>query len=227
MKNQIDPTAVIGPDVSMGYGNKIGPYTVILGRVKIGNNNWFGPHVVIGTPPEHKELRFSTALSLDGRVDIGSDNIIHEFTSIQSSIELSTTLGDKNFVMNKTHIGHDCRIGNDVIISSGSLIGGHVIIEDLANIGLGAIIRQRLCISTLSMVGMGAIITKNHPPYSTLVGVPAKIMDVNKIGLDRAGIEISHSQLLILSKAIQDRDLSLIHKLPPVISQTLIDYFNL
>lgn len=225
LKNQIHSTAIIGPEVSLGFGNTIGPYTVILGRVIIGDNNWIGPHVAIGSPPEHREIRNSPDFKLTGKIDIGSGNFIHEFTSIQLPIELCTSIGNNNFIMNKAHIGHDCKIEDNVTISSGALIGGHVVIKDSANIGLGAIIRQRLNISTFCMVGMGSVITKNHPPYSTLVGVPAKVANVNVIGLGRAGIHMSDSQLSILSNIITDKDLSSIRSLPPVMVQPLIEFF--
>jgi len=226
LKNQIHSTAIIGPEVSLGFGNTIGPYTVILGHVIIGNNNWIGPHVAIGSPPEHRELRNSPDFKLTGKIDIGSGNFIHEFTSIQLPIDLCTSIGNDNFIMNKAYIGHDCKIENNITISSGALIGGHVVIRDSANIGLGAIIRQRLSISTFCMVGMGAVITKNHPPYSTLIGVPAKVESVNVIGLERAGIEMSDSQLLTLSNIIMDKGLGSIRSLPPVIVQPLLEYFQ-
>ena len=52
--NNIDPTALIGPDVTIGKGNTIGAFTVIKGRVMIGNNNYIAPHVVIGEPAEYR-----------------------------------------------------------------------------------------------------------------------------------------------------------------------------
>ncbi len=217
---------IIGPEVSLGFGNTIGPYTVILGQVVIGNNNWIGPHVVIGSPPEHREFRNSSNLKIAGKIDIGSNNVIHEFISVQCPIELCTKIGDNNFIMNRTHIAHDCKIENNTTISSGVLLGGHVVLKDFVNIGLGAIIHQKLRISTLCMVGMGAVITKNHPPFATLVGIPAKVVNVNKTGLDRAGIKISEFQLSVLSDTLMSQNLDSLRELPQAIIQPLIEYFR-
>ena len=221
MRNYIHPTALVDPKVSLGFRNYIGPYTVIDGFVNLGDDNWIGPHVVIGSPPEHKLARISPEYKLSGKINIGSNNIIHEFTTIQGPIGESTTIGDMNFIMNKVQIAHDCIIGSNVILSAGVLVGGHVTIRDLANLGLGAIIHQTIEIPSFCMVGMGAVVTKNPPPFSTITGIPARVISVNQIGLEKAGYHLSESQSTILRQVIIENDLSFLQHLPQDIQQII------
>lgn len=225
MNNYIHPTALVDPKASLGFRNYIGPYTIIDGFVNLGNDNWIGPHVVIGSPPEHKLARISPEYKLSEKINIGSHNIIHEFCTIQGPIGESTTIGDKNFVMNKVHIAHDCIIGNNVNLSSGVILGGHVTIRDLANIGIGAIIHQAIEIPSFCMVGMGAVVTKNPPPYTTIIGIPARVISVNKIGLEKAGYQLSELQSTSLRRVIIEKDLSFLQYLPQDI-QKIIKLYN-
>ena len=221
MNNSVHPTAIIDPRVSLGFGNTIGPYTVINGFVTLGNDNWIGPHVVIGSPPEDRLSRQSAIFKFTEKIDIGSNNIIHEFTTIQAPVNEVTSIGNNNFIMNKVHVAHDCNIGNDTNISSGALIGGKVTIANLANVGLGAIIHQIITIPTFCMVGMGAVVTRNPPPFTTIVGVPARVVGVNKFGLEKAGYKISDLQFESLVKCLIEKDLNFLSNLPQNIKQVI------
>ena len=52
MTNRIHPTAVIGPQVTMGTGNVIGPYCVLQGPVTLGDDNYLSSHVSVGGSAE-------------------------------------------------------------------------------------------------------------------------------------------------------------------------------
>jgi len=193
LMNQIHPTAVIGPDVKIGTGNKVGPYAVILGNTEIGNDNWIGPHVAIGAPGEirggeHPVLWDGSGN--DATVRIGDQNIIREFTAIHSGKVAGTRIGNNCYIMNNSYIPHDGFLGNDVTISGSVMLGGHVNVLDGANLGMGVVVHQRLVIGERAMVGMGAVVTKDVLPYATVFGNPAKIQNVNKVGMERAGLSI-------------------------------------
>jgi UDP-N-acetylglucosamine acyltransferase len=224
LSNSIHPTAVIDPRVSLGFGNTIGAYTIITGFVTLGNENWIGPHVVIGSPPEHRLSRKSSIFKFTEKINIGSNNIIHEFATIQAPVGEVTLIGDNNFIMNKVHVAHDCYIGNNTNISSGALIGGNVTIANLANVGLGAIIHQLITIPTLCMVGMGAVVTRNPPPYTTIVGSPASVIGINKVGIEKAGYELSDLQFASLRRCLIEKDLSFLSNLPQSITQVIESY---
>jgi UDP-N-acetylglucosamine acyltransferase len=192
--NQIHPSAVIGPDVSMGSNNSIGPYCVIYGKVTIGDDNWIGPNVVIGTPGEMRGVRHFVPWADEQSADevrIGSGNVIREFTAIQQGAQNPTTIGDDCYIMDKAHIAHDLRVGSGVTIACGVMFAGHVIVGDGANIGLGAVVHQRLAIGQGAMVGMGSVVTRDVPPYVLSYGSPARFHGANRVGLERHGVESS------------------------------------
>jgi acyl-[acyl carrier protein]--UDP-N-acetylglucosamine O-acyltransferase len=116
-KNKIDSTTIIEPGAVIGKGNTIGAYTVIRANVVIGDNNYIAPHVVIGEPAEYRKHPEGKT---DTRVKIGSRNRISEFVDIQSGILTPCTqIGDDCYIMVKTHIAHDCKIGDSVTIAGG------------------------------------------------------------------------------------------------------------
>ncbi|MBV7534064.1 hypothetical protein [Chitinophaga sp. sic0106] len=135
--NYIHPTAVIGPNVTMGTGNYIGPYCVI------------------GMPAEH---RGKWDPANPGDVVIGDNCRITGHVTIDAGMEGYTYIGDNAFIMKHAHVGHDAQIHNDVTISCGAKIGGHTVVEHHATIGLNAVIHQRHHIGAMSMIGMGAVV---------------------------------------------------------------------
>lgn len=187
--NNVHETAQVGSAVEMGEGNTIGPYAVLEGNLTLGDNNWIGPHVVIGTPPEHRTARESRGHSGFGPIWIGSKNIIHEFATIQAPTGIETRIGSNCFIMNKSHIAHDCQVADSVTLAPTAILGGHCIVEFGANIGLGALVHQWRTIPELAMVGMQAVVTRDLPPYTIIVGIPARAVRLNRLGLERAGFD--------------------------------------
>jgi UDP-N-acetylglucosamine acyltransferase len=176
-ENKIHPTAIIGADVKMGFGNEIGAYVVITGKVSIGNNNKFESFCVIGSEPEHKGY-FGKRNS--GTI-IGSNNIFREYVTINAGCETPTIVSNDVIMLRGSHCGHDALIDTNCTISCNVLIGGHSYIGKEANLGLGAILHQFSKIGCFAMVGMGTIVTKKSiiNPFGTYVGNPAKYIKEN------------------------------------------------
>ena len=90
------------------------------------------------------------------------------------------------YIMAYNHISHDTCLHNNVILANNIQIGGHTTIHEFANIGLSSVIHQRSTIGSYAMVGMGTIVTKDIPPFVTVVGTPAKeASKLNEWGLKR------------------------------------------
>ena len=89
--------------------------------------------------------------------------------------------------MARTHIPHDADVRNNVVMATNSLIGGGTIVYDNAYIGLGSITHQWTDIGESAMIGLQAAVTKHVPPFCTITGVPAKILKLNRTGLERRG----------------------------------------
>ena len=191
MSNHIHPTAVLGPEVTMGEDNIIGPYCVLQGRVQLGDGNYLAAHVSIGGAAEVRghPMTASWEEPFEGQpVIIGSRNVFKEFVSVSGGWAHETSIGDDGFFMTKTHINHDGRLGNEVTMAAMSTVAGHVSIGHGANIGLGTVVHQRLVIGDGAMVGMQSAVTRHLPPYVVSMGVPARPTRLNTYRLDKLGI---------------------------------------
>jgi UDP-N-acetylglucosamine acyltransferase len=188
-QNTIHPTAIIGNDVVLGFGNVIGPFVVITGDVKIGDNNYIGTGSIIGAFPEYSSLDHLNQ-QLDSElkgVILGDDIVIREYVQIHQGAKRPTHIGSNSFIMNQTYIAHDCEIGEGVTLASSVLLAGTVSLGTKANLGMGAKVHQGLSIGQLTMVGMGAVITQDIPDFVKAYGVPAREKGINEVGMKRAG----------------------------------------
>jgi UDP-N-acetylglucosamine acyltransferase len=181
---QIGPYAVIGTDVHIGPGTIVRSHTVIDRFVRIGRRNVIGPGCIIGAAPQDvsfKEERRTT-------VEIGDDNVVREHCTIHrgSAEGTVTTIGNKNFLMVGAHIGHNCAIGNHVIIANNCLLAGHVRVDDHAFLGGGSTFHQNMRIGRLVMVQGSSAFGKDLPPF-TLAAERNAIFGLNVIGIRRAG----------------------------------------
>ncbi|MEE9435908.1 MAG: acyl-ACP--UDP-N-acetylglucosamine O-acyltransferase [Candidatus Adiutricales bacterium] len=199
---EIHPTAVIhvkaelGEDVKVGPGvviNEnvvIGPGTEIMAHVYIDSNTTIGrdcrifPSASLGTEPQDV-----TYAGEPTKLVIGDDVIIREFATVNRGTQQGggvTRVGNGCYVMVYSHVGHDCRIGNNVILVNNVGLAGHVIIEDDVTVsGLVAVV-QRIRIGTHAFIGAMSKVVKDVPPYLLGQGVDDfKLYGPNVIGLKR------------------------------------------
>ncbi|MBI5178784.1 MAG: acyl-ACP--UDP-N-acetylglucosamine O-acyltransferase [Nitrospinae bacterium] len=186
---KVDPSAEVGPfaiieaDVEIGARCVIGPY-VWLNHARIGEGTKIGGHTLIGGDPQ--ALKWNEVPAI---VRIGRDNDIRELVSIHRSMYENgeTVVGDGNFIMSNTHIGHDCALGNSTIITTYAGLSGHVTVQDQAIIGGQAGIHQFVRIGEMAMIGGMARIVQDVAPYMLAEGSPADIRNYNVVGLKRKG----------------------------------------
>jgi UDP-N-acetylglucosamine acyltransferase len=199
---KVHPTAIVDPGAQIGNNVEIGPYSIISrqavlgentivqshvvieGSVTIGTDNLIGHGAIIGTAPQ--DLSFSPERRT--RVEIGNDNVIREHCTIhRGSPEGSVTkIGDHNFLMVGAHIGHNCEIGNHVIIANNCLLGGHVRVDDQAFLGGGSVFHQYMRVGRLVMVQGNSRLGKDLPPF-VIAAHHNTVVGVNVLGLRRAG----------------------------------------
>ena len=91
-------------------------------------------------------------------------------------------------MMAYSHIGHNCEIGNNVILSNSVQVAGHVIIEDCAIVGGCLGIHQFVHIGYLSMIGGMTRVTRDVPPFCLAEGSPGRLRGLNKVGIKRSGL---------------------------------------
>jgi UDP-N-acetylglucosamine acyltransferase len=182
----IGPHAVIGPDVRIGRNCRIGASVVIDGWTEIGDGTQIFPMASIGLAPQDLKYRGERT-----RLIIGRENIFREFVTINRGTiggGGKTTIGDHNLFMAYVHVAHDCHVGNDTIFGPHATLGGHVDVEDYANISAGSAVHQFCRVGRYGFIGGYSVVTKDALPFARTIGSrPARIFGVNTIGLSRRG----------------------------------------
>ena len=188
---EIGPFSVIGSQVTIERGSVIQSHVVCEGEVSIGADNFIGHGAIIGAPPQ--DVSFSPERKT--RVEIGNENIIREYCTVhRGSPEGSATkIGDKNFLMTGTHIGHNCLIESNVIIANNCLLAGHVRVDDNAFLGGGSTFHQHMHIGRLVMVQGSSAFGKDLPPF-VIAAERNSVFGINVIGLKRAGFSAKNRE---------------------------------
>ena len=193
---RVEPYAVIGEQVTIGANTVVGSHAIIDGLTEIGRDNQIFPGAAIGLEPQ--DLKYKGANS---RVIIGDRNRIREYVTINRATNdgEATALGNDNLLMAYSHVGHNCLIGDEVIIANSVAIAGHVTIESMAIISGVLGIHQFVHIGRMAMVGGMSRISRDVPPYMMVEGNPAKVRSLNLTGLKRRGL--SNNEIRELKKA--------------------------
>ena len=199
----IHPTAILEGEIDLADDTVIGPYCVLRGPIRlgpgthlIGNVNLQGPLTLgernviypfacLGFAPQHTRYDPNTP----GRgTEIGSDNTFREYAIVHRAYGKGhpTTIGDRNYFMTNSHIAHDCVVGNDCTVVTGSAIGGHVTLADRVTIGGNACVHQFCRVGRGAMLGGGLAASSDVAPWFTLTGINI-CGTVNLIGLRRSG----------------------------------------
>ena len=194
---QIGPYTVIGPQVRIGRDSSIGPHSVIEGCTTIGCKNTIFQFASVGAIPQDKKYQGE-----DSSLTIGDRNTIREFATLNIGTTgggMVTRIGNDNLFMVYSHVGHDCQIGNNVILANCATLAGHVILEDYVGVGGLAAIHQFTRIGESAYLGGGAMVSLDVPPYCMAQGDRARLFGLNLIGLKRRGF--SEEQLSALKRA--------------------------
>jgi UDP-N-acetylglucosamine acyltransferase len=182
----IGPHATIGEHVRLGAGCRVGASAVIDGWTEIGDDTEIFPFASIGQIPQDLKFRGE-----ETRLLIGRQNIFREFVTINRGTRGGggvTVIGDHNVFMAYVHVAHDCRVGNDTIFGPHATLGGHVSVEDFANISAGSAVHQYCRVGRHAFIGGYSVVTKDALPFAKTVGSrPARIFGSNTIGLMRRG----------------------------------------
>jgi UDP-N-acetylglucosamine acyltransferase len=185
----IAPYAIIGPDVKIGKRTVIGSHTVIEGITEIGEDNKISNFVTIGHQPQ--DIKYANEPT---KVIIGNNNTIREYASIHRATtkgDWKTEIGSNNFIMAYSHIAHDCKIGNYVVMANNASLAGHVIISDYAVLGGLVGIHQFARVGESAFIGAGTLTSLDILPYSLVAGKGtgnrAKLFGLNIVGLKRRG----------------------------------------
>lgn len=181
----IGPGSFIGADVEIGEGSWVGPHAVIQGPTVIGKNNKIFQFASVGDEPQDVTYQGEPT-----RLEIGDNNIVREYCMISRGTVKGgglTKIGNDNFFMAYSHIGHDCMVGNNIIMVNYSALSGHVILNDFAIIGGYAAVHQFCHVGAYAFIARATYITKDVLPYVMIAGHTAAACGINTVGLRRRG----------------------------------------
>ncbi len=182
---EIGPFCVIGPDVTIGAGTRLENGVTLTGNVSIGRYNHIYSGAVIGGEPQDLSYRGSRT-----RVVIGDHNIIREGVTINRATEKEdgiTSIGDHCYLMACSHVAHDCRLGDRVIMANGTLLGGHVHVHDYASLSGAVAVHHYTTVGSYSFVGGLSRVLHDVPPFMLVEGSPCRPRCINVVALKRNG----------------------------------------
>lgn len=182
---KIGPFCHIGENVSLGEGNILHSHISMVNLTTIGAGNEFFPFSCIGGRTEDQKFKQDSVT----KVNIGNGNVFREYCTVNSATEhgSSTSIGNKNTFLSYSHVGHDCFIGNNVLLGCGSKLAGHVQIEDFVTVnGMTGVI-QFVRLGRHSFIGAVNKVTKDILPFMIAEGNPSVMRVVNIVGLKRRG----------------------------------------
>jgi UDP-N-acetylglucosamine acyltransferase len=182
---RIGPYTIIGGSVIIGEGTEVGSHVVIEGTTSIGKGNRIFPFVTLGTPPQDVGYRGE-----DTRLIIGNDNIIREYSTMHRATtkeEWKTQVGSRNYFMAYSHVAHDCRVGDSVILANSVNLGGHAKVGDYASIGGLSAVHQFVRVGAYAFIGGMTAVDRDIPPFMLAAGNRAKLYGPNRKGLSRQG----------------------------------------
>ena len=204
---QIGPYCVIGPEVEIGEQCHLISHVTIEGPTRIGAHNRFYPFCSIGLAPQ--DLSYAGEPT---RLEIGDHNQIREFVSINRGTVKGgglTRIGNHTLIMAYSHVAHDCKIGDHVILANAATLGGHVKVDDWATVGALCPVHHFVHIGAYAFIGGGTTITRDVLPFSkTAAARDTHAYGLNAIGLERRGFsperirKIHHAYKILLASKL-------------------------
>ncbi len=194
--------AIVSPDAKLGRNVEVGPFCridsgVVIGDdcqlasgvvvhrgTRLGQGNQVFEGTILGASPQHLNPPQD-----QGDLWIGDNNVIREHVTIHRALHRGnkTCVGSGCLIMIGAHVAHDCKVGNQVVMTNHVLLAGHVEVGDRAYLGGASAVHQFCRIGQLAMIGGMARVTQDVPPFVTVDGGTTMVVGLNKVGLRRAG----------------------------------------
>ncbi len=183
----IGPYCVVGPDVELADGVRLLSHVVVEGRTSVGPNCVIYPFASIGHVPQ--DLKYDGEPS---RLVIGANNILREHVTMNPGTKgggMVTEVGNNCLFMVGSHVAHDCRVGDHVVLANNATLAGHVEVGDWAILGGLSAVHQFVRIGRHAMVGGMSGVENDVIPYGSAMGNRAQLMGLNIVGLKRRGFD--------------------------------------
>jgi UDP-N-acetylglucosamine acyltransferase len=197
---RIGAYAIVGEEVELGEGCLLHAHAMVTGPAKYGRENVFYSFCAVGGDPQDYTFRGERT-----ELVVGDGNIFREYVTVSRGTVKGggvTRIGNENFFLAYSHVGHDDQIGNQTLFVNGATLAGHVAVEDFATIGSFSVVHQFCRVGRYAYVGACTVIVQDVPPFSRVVTErETKSYGVNTIGLERKGFP--KERLQVLGKAFR------------------------
>jgi len=176
---EIGPFCIVGEGVRIGDRTRLLSHVTITGSTSIGKDCVVHPHAVLGGQSQGRG-------TIGGNLSIGDSCTIRE--SVTANVGTGgTTIGNNVLLMAGSHVAHDCKVHDDVILVNGAALAGHVTVYQGAIVaGLSAVV-QHCTIGEFSYIGAGTVVSRDVLPFSMVKGYRGRTTGINVVGLKRRG----------------------------------------
>jgi UDP-N-acetylglucosamine acyltransferase len=186
---RIGPFCAVGPDVVLEAGVTLHSHVALGGITRIGEGTTIWPFASLGHAPQDLKYRGERT-----ELIIGARNMIREYVTISPGTVGGgglTRVGNDSLFMMHSHVGHDCVVGNQVVLANCATLAGHVTVEDGVILGGLSAVHQFVRIGTGAMIGGLAGVVADVIPFGMVAGERAQLIGLNLVGLKRRQVERS------------------------------------
>jgi len=186
----IGPYCVVGPNVTIGPRSRLVRRVSVSGHTTIGSDNVFEEGCVIGALPQ--DLKYAGGPTL---LYIGHRNRFGRFVTAHIGTETGgylTRIGDGNVFMDGSHIAHDCYVDDQVRFSANVMLAGHIRVHNGATIEELSGVHHFVTIGRYSRVGPRTPVRRDVPPYAEFysddLNSPPAVRGIHEEGIRRAAL---------------------------------------
>jgi UDP-N-acetylglucosamine acyltransferase len=192
--------AIVGEEAELGEGCVLHAHAFVGGPAKYGRNNTFYSFCAVGGDPQDYTFHGERT-----ELHVGDGNIFREYVTVSRGTSKGggvTRIGNENFFLAYSHVGHDDQVGNQTLFVNGATLAGHVAVEDFATIGSFSVVHQFCRVGRYAYVGACTVIVQDVLPFSKVVTErETRSFGANTIGLERRGF--SKERLQTLNRAFR------------------------
>ena len=183
----VGPFAVVEDGVEIGDGSDIATHAVVRRGTRLGRGTVVHPFAVLGGDAQDRRHQGG-----DTTLVAGDDNVFREHVTAHRGTSHGggvTRIGSGGLFMAGAHVAHDCQVGDGVVLANGTLLGGHVHLGDGVVTGGLVAIAPFVHIGERAFLAGGAMVERDVPPWIIVSGDRARVRGLNRVGVERAGLD--------------------------------------